>query len=135
MDLMIPPPKARYGIVTLTLPGHAEPYLEVGPVLAASYNRQQFEILYPFRAVVQPLAWEIVETYGFLNSPDEALWRYMNNKGLSKEAVFSLLSQSFDKQYGEREYGGADHVDGPAVIEMPARRLEVLEMRTMEVAV
>lgn len=111
MELMLPPPKARYGIVNMTLPGHAEKYVEIGPVLAASYNRLEFEVLYPFRAVVKPLEWQILEAYGFMDSPDAALWKYMKDKRVAE----LVLSQDFDKLYGEPRYGG----DGAVALEPP----------------
>ena len=65
----------RYGVITVTVPGKGD-YVEVGPVLAASYDRQVFEILHPFRVVLRPLDFTIVETFGHLDSPLQAYQRY-----------------------------------------------------------
>lgn len=67
----------RYGVITMTLPCRCQKnYVEVGPVLAASYDRQVFEVLHPFRAVLRPLDFCILETFGHLDSPLQAYQRY-----------------------------------------------------------
>jgi hypothetical protein len=123
MDLIIRPPEPRYKIVTLTLPGHSEPLLEVGPVLAATYNQQDFEVIYPFRAVVRPLTWLMHRTYGAMPSPDAAIWRFMKDK----QAAVAMLSQDFDRQYGE-DRGFVYPSDGAVSLEIPPRRRETIEL-------
>jgi hypothetical protein len=120
MELILDQPKPRYGVITLTLPGHNTKFLDLGPVLVASYNRQEFEVLYPFRLVVTPLEWTLIETYGVLDSPDAALWRYMKDK----EAAENVLAQDFDAIYS----GGA------VALEIPRRKVPaVMELITREV--
>lgn len=132
MDLTLEPPRPHYKVVTLTLLGHNEPYVELGPVLAATYDRREFEVLYPFRAVTKPIEWSLHKNYGSLESPDVALWLYLKEKnGIGPDAAIALLSQDFDRLYGgdDRYMGG-----GAVALDIPPRQQETLELRAREVA-
>lgn len=96
MKLSIRPPKPWYGVIFLTVRGKREPYIDVGPVLAATYDRRQFEVIYPFRAIVTPISWEIVEGYGHLSSFDDAIARHFDAR--ADIANLLLLDEDSDVQ-------------------------------------
>ena len=121
MEMMMPPPKARYGVVNLTLPGNYDKYLELGPVLVASYDRRIFEILYPLRAVVQPLEWELLETYGILENPDEAIRIFMRQRKRMLAAIEALDDDGNDG-------------NGAVVLEVPTRKKAEVTPLAQEVA-
>lgn len=84
MTLLLVPPKPRYGVVvfdSLSNVGYE------GEALIATYDRRTLEVLIPFHRVVKPLTFELIQTYGHLESPEQALSRYFGDHKLKERAV------------------------------------------------
>ena len=62
-----------------------------GEALIATYDRRTLEVLIPFHKVVNPLTFELIKTYGHLESPEQALSRYFGDHKLKERAVGANL--------------------------------------------
>ncbi len=72
MSLSLRPPALRYLAIHYGVESDGE-YIEDGPVLVATYDEREFQLLWPEELLFRPLFYEIFQSYSQARSPEEAL--------------------------------------------------------------